>query len=345
MSDFIVYTSEQMPNEAYHDPEGPLKDYVSGSSLGKIFQSCEAAWKFSQNDKSKALEFGTQSHTNFESKWLFERTYRRAPLADEIDNCITSQAALASKLKSIGLTGTSGKTYPDLIKMMLDAEQDFPVLWLYEQIESARALVDGVELIDAKSYDACVNMRAVLESIPEHNKCMNSTTAQRELTITGTIAGVKVKVRLDHVDVVQNYSIRERGPDGDWVTTVYPEVVVITDYKTTSSANPAEFGRLVANHGYLLKMALQRDLFKKAYNEKRPIIVRLLAQEKAEPYLPLAFRLNDKQISIGRRQYMSVIKRFEYCQANDVWPSYANNEPEVELEMPAWFMKQYESVA
>ncbi|WP_236266425.1 hypothetical protein, partial [Escherichia coli] len=49
------------------------------------------------------------------------------------------------------------------------------------------------------------------------------------------------------------------------------EVVVITDYKTTQTSKPDDFGRLAFNLGYYLKMALQRDLFVKTYNEKRPV--------------------------------------------------------------------------
>lgn len=350
MSDnvFKVFTSEEMSNDAYHANDSWVADYVSGSSLAEIYESCPAAWRFKQrSESSKALVFGTQSHTNFESEELFNSQYRRAPAADEIKDLITSQTALAAKLKSFGLTGTSGKQYPDLIKMMVDCGEDLNVLWLIEMIAEAQARADGVELIPAKDYDACVSMRRVLESIPEHNSCMNSPTAQRELSIFGEINGVKVKVRLDHVDVVENAIetiVTGRDESGNAITKTitHKEAVVITDYKTTQSANPLEFSRLAYNHGYYLKMALQRDLFCRAYpDEKRPVIVRLLAQEKKEPFLPMAYRISADQLKIGRLQYMSVINSFAVCQKNDVWPSYANGEPEIELDTPEWVRKQY----
>ena len=117
---------------------------------------------------------------------------------------------------------------------------------------------------------------------------------------------------------------------------------MITDYKTTMSANPLEFERLAFNHGYYLKMALQHDLFRKAYpNETRHVVVRLLAQEKKKPYLPLAYRMNSEQLKIGRIQYMSVINQFAMCQAHNIWPSYANGAPEVSLTTPDWVRRQY----
>lgn len=342
-NDFKVFTSEQLSNAEYHDPNGWAAEYVSGSALGEIYDTCLARWKFSQKKETKALVRGTQSHTNFESEELFSKTYRRAFCADEHKDVITSQTALASKLKSFGLTGTSGKTYPDLIKMMVDCGEDLKVLWLIEMIEQCQALADGVELVPAADYDACIAMRAVLTLIPEHEACMNSPTAQRELSIMGKVFGVKVKIRIDHVDVVKNYPMPFVLENGD-IEFIPTEVVVITDYKTTTSVKPEEFGKSAFNHGYLLKMALQRDLFIRAYDEKRPVIVRLLAQEKTEPYLPLAFVFKDKHIAIGRHQYQSVIKMFAKAQESNVWPSYEGGKAEVDLQIPAWAEKQFENM-
>lgn len=346
MSEFKVFTSAELSNDEYHDPESWCAQYFSGSVLAEVYAGCPAGMKFAKRKAGKALQFGTQSHTNFESRELFERQYRRAPAPEDYKVLITSQAALAAKIKSWGIPGTSGKGYPELLKMMCDAGQDLNVLWLIEMIAESQARADGVELIKAEDYDACVAMRSVLESIPEHNACMNSPTAQRELSIFGVVNGVKVKVRIDHIDIVKNYRMQVRTgvwvdgvPEMEWVT--YPEVVVITDYKTTMSANPKEFGKLCANHHYLLKMSLQHDLFVNAYpGDKRPVIVRLLAQEKSEPYLPMAFRFNDEHLRIGRRQYLSVLNTLEICNRLDVWPAYENGAAEVELQLPEWFLKQ-----
>lgn len=331
---FKAFTSAELSNDAYHDPKSWCADYVSGSSLGKIYATCPAAWKFeSKNTDSKPLIFGTQSHTNFESKALFEATYRRSTPPEEIKNVLTSQTALAAKLKSFGIIGTSGKQWPELIKMYADCGEELNILYLIGLIEQSQAVADGVELIEAKDYDACVAMRGVLENESNHNACMNSPTAQRELSLFGEIHGVKVKVRLDHVDVVMmeiNGEMRE--------------VVVITDYKTTQSANPNEFDRLAFNHGYYLKMALQRDLFIKVYEETRPVIVRLLAQEKKEPYLPMAYRLTEEQLAVGRIQYMSVIHQYRMCVEHDTWPSYSGGESEIELNTPEWVKRQFPQV-
>ncbi|AWD92256.1 exonuclease VIII [Escherichia phage vB_EcoS_IME347] len=353
---FKVFTNDQLSNDAYHDPEGWAAEYVSGSSLAEIFNTCPANWRFKKNEITKALEFGTQSHTNFESKALFEASYKRCPHPKEFKDLITSQSALAAKLKSFGLKGTSGKQYPDLIRMMVDCGEMLNVQWLIEMIAEAEARAEGKKLVDAEAYDACVTMRQVLENIPEHNACINSPTAMHEVSIFGVISGVKVKVRLDHLDFAENVQARvltgfNNEGEPEYEDVIYPEALVITDFKTTQSANPMEFPRLAFNHGYYLKMSLQHDLLKRAIqagafegvSKDIPIIVRLLAQEKKEPYLPLAYRMTMEQIRIGRQQYISVVHTFKECLESDVWPSYANGAAEVELETPKFVRYQYDS--
>lgn len=329
---FIVKSSDELTNEEYHDPDSWCGKYVSGSSLGEIYATCPAAWKYKPREETKALVFGTQSHTVMLEVERFNQTYRRAPLVSEVKDAITSQTALASKLKACGLIGTSGKQYPELIEMMVKNEIDLNVMWLIDMIAECQAKADGVELVKAEDYDACMSMRATLLNIPAHAEVINSETAMRELSIFGEIFGVLVKVRIDHVDKLFDVTI-----DGVY----YPEVVIITDYKTTQSVKPEEFGKHAFNFGYYLKMALQRDLFKAAFNETAPIIVRLLAQEKKEPYLPMSFDFTDVQLAIGRSQYTSVIHQFNACQESNIWPSYENNAPRVKLPTPSWVEYQY----
>ena len=319
---FKVFTRDELSNEDYHAET----DHISGSSLVEIIQGSPAKWKFKQrNNNSKALKFGTLSHTYILEGDMFDKEYLRATDLDAIEGLITSQAGLSAALKKVGVAGTSGKGYSDLVEMMYSSGEDWPVKWLIEQQESAQALVEGKELVSAADYDKVVAMREVLCNIPAYNAIVNSETAQKELSIFGEILGVGVKIRIDHVDVV----------DG---------VVKITDFKTTSDASPEGFGKSAFSHGYLAKMALQRDLFVKAFNEKRKVIVGLLAQEKVEPYLPMLYTLTDEQLRIGRLQYMEALATYKKCKELDIWPGYSNGVTEQELLVPEWAIKQYKEI-
>lgn len=319
---FTVYTREELSNEAYHAET----DHISGSSLVEIIQGSPAKWKFKQrSNDSKALKFGTLSHTMILEQDVFDKEYLRATDLDAIEGLITSQAGLSAALKKIGVAGTSWKGYSELVEMMYRSGEDWPVKWLIEQQESAQALVEGKELVSAADYDKVVAMREVLCNIPAYNAIVNSETAQKELSIFGEILGVGVKIRIDHVDVV----------DG---------VVMINDYKTTADASPEGFGKSAFSHGYLAKMALQRDLFVKAFNEKRKVVVGLLAQEKVEPYLPMRYTLTDEQLRIGRLQYLEALATYKKCKELDIWPGYSNGITEQELLVPEWALKQYKEI-
>ena len=319
---FRVFTREELSNSEYHAET----DHISGSSLVEIIQGSPAKWKFKQrNNDSKALKFGTLSHTMILEQDVFEKEYLRATDLDAIEGLITSQAGLTAALKKVGVAGTSGKGYSELVEMMYRSGEDWPVKWLIEQQESAQALVEGKELVSAADYDKVVAMREVLCNIPAYNAIVNSETAQKELSIFGEILGVGVKIRIDHVDVI----------DG---------VVYITDYKTTADASPEGFGKSAFSHGYLAKMALQRDVFVKKYKEKKRVVVSLLAQEKVEPYLPMRYILTDEQLRIGRLQYLEALATYKKCKELDSWPGYSNGITEQELLVPEWALKQYKEI-
>ncbi|WNO47609.1 capsid maturation protease [Escherichia phage ES] len=319
---FKVYLNNELSNEAYHEEQ----DHISGSSLAEILATSPAKWKFKQrNNSSAALKFGTLSHCMMLEREVFDSTYMRATDFDEVEGLITSQTALSAALKKVGVSGTSGKGYNELVEMMYKCGEDWPVKWLIEQQESAHALISGKELVAAKDYDKVIQMREVLTNIPAYDSVINSPSAQKELSIFGEILGCGVKVRLDHVDVV----------DG---------IVYITDYKTTSDASPRGFGKSAYDHGYLCKMALQRDLFVKAFNEKRKVVVRLLAQEKTEPYLPMSYTLTDEQLRIGRLQYCEALSIYKNCKETNMWPGYSNGATEQELMIPEWVINSYKDI-
>lgn len=315
---FKVYTNDELTNEAYHQES----EHVSGSGLAHIFSTCPAAYKFAgHDDSSKALNFGTLAHTMVLENSVFDATYYRQPAQEEFEDLITSKAALATRLKSMGIDGTSGKDYQELMEILALTGESLNVWWDIQRSSEAKA--NGREIVSAKDFDTVKAMREVLCGIPAYDAIVNSKTAQRELSIFGEINECGVKVRLDHVDVVD-------------------DVVYITDYKTTSDASPEGFGRLAANYGYLLKMSLQRDLFARTFNEKRKVVVQLLAQEKKAPYLPMLYTLSDKHISVGRRQYMQALATYKQCKMYDKWPGFNMIEDSMELQVPSYYMSKYE---
>ena len=79
---FKVFTREELSNEEYHSET----THISGSSLVEIIQGSPAKWKFKQrNSESKALKFGTLSHTMILEQDVFDKEYLRTTDLDAIE--------------------------------------------------------------------------------------------------------------------------------------------------------------------------------------------------------------------------------------------------------------------
>ena len=129
---FRAYTSSELTNEQYHDPDSWCAEYVSGSSLGEIYATSPAHWKFKVREETAALAFGTCSHTCMLETAKFNGEYLRATSPGEVKDLITSKSALSAKLKACGLIGTSNKDYQELLEMAYRGGIDVNVWWAIE---------------------------------------------------------------------------------------------------------------------------------------------------------------------------------------------------------------------
>lgn len=237
---------------------------------------------------------------------------------DQFDGeLLTSQKACESWLKNRGIKGYSAKPYSELSAMIsaaLKPGEKVSILAEIEQAELAAAEASGRNLIRGDDYDACMKMREVLYMNGEVRNIIGKGAP--EVSVFAEIEGVPVKVRFDYIY--------------DWM---------IIDYKTTISAHPEQFGKQCYNAGYYLKMALQHDVFTLAYG-REPSAVKLLAQEKKLPFIPVMYRMSDEQLTIGRLQYRAALQQYRACKERDVWPAYGGGA-EMELQTPNFVKQQY----
>jgi len=319
-----IFSSEELSNSDYHAET----DHVSGSQLQKLFTTSPASFKYGVEtddegnpveQKSRALEFGSCAHTNLLEQSKFEAEYMRGTVkTDQFDGeLLTSQKACESWLKNRGIKGYSAKAYPELSAMItaaLKPGEKVSILAEIEQAELAAAEASGRNLIRGDDYDACMKMREVLYMNGEVRNIIGKGAP--EVSVFAEIEGVPVKVRFDYIY--------------DWM---------IIDYKTTISAHPEQFGKQCYNAGYYLKMALQHDVFTLAYG-REPSAVKLLAQEKKLPFIPVMYRMSDEQLTIGRLQYRAALQQYRACKERDVWPAYGGGA-EMELQTPNFVKQQY----
>lgn len=306
---FKVYPPSEMSNEDYHGNT----EHVSGSALCEIYLKSPAAWRFGDKETTPALEFGIASHAAILEPELFGAEFVRGLDKDDYPDALTSESAIKSWLKSKGVAGYSTKRGAELIGMV-DATGEDVQIWS-DMIGEFEEAAEGKVIVNPKDYDKIMIMRDVVFNDDEYARRLSTGFA--EFSIFGEINGVKVKIRPD----------------------IMTELGEIWDYKTTADASPEKFGLDCYRYGYLLKMALQHDMFLAAYGRK-PAGVVLLAQEKKEPYFAQAYELTDEQLEIGRQQYRTALETYKRCKDTNTWPAYGGGV--MSLQMPEWIYKKHE---
>lgn len=308
-----VYLNNELSNDQYHADT----EHINGSGLWNIYDRCPAAWRYKdeEDEQSKALVFGTGSHTALLEPERFEAEYARMPTKDDFGaELLVTVSDMNSWAKERGIKGLSGKTKAEVIKIIRSTGE--PVRIYDEERLFAELNAKGRILLEGNDYDAIMQMRAVIHANSYYSSLLSG--AYSEVSILGQLLGEPSKVRFDCLT---------RGGD-------------IIDYKTAVSAKPDEFFRHAARLGYFMKMAMQHDMFVEAYGHA-PRSVNLLVQEKKSPFIPALIRLTDEQLRIGRIQLRSAMEIYKACKKASSWPGYSMGNPVIEMETPEWFKKQF----
>ena len=321
----IVFTNDQLSNEDYHADV----DHISGTSLWEMFSTCLAKWRYNDKEskgKSRALVFGTAAHANHLEPELFASEYFRMPERDDFldgdgkprGEIITSMAAAKAWLKDKGVAGYSKMGETELIEAVKNAADQLnitDVIFWHSILADAEKERGDREAISGRDYDMIQRMREVLFNNESFKRFFVGGAS--EISIFGELMGVKTKVRLDWV-----------SPDAD-----------LCDYKTTDSCEPVKFGRKCFDLGYPMKMAMQREMFKKAYG-RYPRTVSLMAQEKVEPFVVEEFTLSQHTLMIGAAQLREALAMYKFAKENDLWTSYGGGEPII-MDPPFYIEQKY----
>jgi hypothetical protein len=127
----------------------------------------------------------------------------------------------------------------------------------------------------------------------------------------------------------------------DWMPDVEPGArVLAVDYKTTRSADPAQFADSAGKFGYHQQAAFYSDalLWLEVADDVRFLFV---AQEKEPPYLVSYGWLDDDALAWGRVLNRKARDIYRTCTEADEWPGYST-EPQ-QYALPGWRIRQYEA--
>lgn len=309
-----VYSPDELSNEDYHGEA--TGEFVSGSTLCKIDNECPAAWRFADEERTAALEFGVASHASLLEPEKFEAEFVRGLEPSEYPNALNTDASMKAWLKATGVKGYSTKKKDGLIEMIINTGelvQLFPVMLSAFEKEH-----DDKTIVDPSDFDNIMQMRRVIFANPEHGKMLEGAMVEHSFTCEIEIDGDTHKVKIRPDIITKNMEV--------------------PDYKTTRSAKPEDFGRQAYYAGYWLKQALIHDVLA-SYFGGVEMKMGLMAQEKKAPFISQLFWLTEEQLEVGRDQYRAALVYYSACKEADVWPAYESGA--VDLPTPGYIAKQY----
>lgn len=134
--------------------------------------------------------------------------------------------------------------------------------------------------------------------------------------------------------------IWQDGPSGiwrrarlDWLPHPTPNRMIIADYKTTRSAEPAAIQRAVHSYGYHCQASWYLDGVVELGLADAPAMV-FVFQEKEPPYLVTLVELDSMALHVGRSLNRRAINLYRECVETDTWPGYSDEIALVTL--PVW---------
>lgn len=118
----------------------------------------------------------------------------------------------------------------------------------------------------------------------------------------------------------------------DWLPDAGGEMTIV-DLKTCRSADPNSISRAMVTYGYALQAAWYTTAIEAIHPLAR-VRFAFVFVEKQEPHLITVAMPDALALQLGREQMREAIDIYRKCQANDRWPSYADEA--VVVSLPAW---------
>lgn len=125
----------------------------------------------------------------------------------------------------------------------------------------------------------------------------------------------------------------------DWLPDGDGGELIVSDYKTTSSAEPRAFQRSIFNFGYDIQGVFYTDAIQAA-ELAEDVTFLFIAQETIAPYLITVHELDAIALRLGRERVDRACAIFRECTETGTWPGYSDD---IELATPPmWLTDEYD---
>lgn len=214
-------------------------------------------------------------------------------------------------------------------RLVLGAGNDLAVVdaddWRSKAAKDARdsARVEGLVPILAADYAKAQAMAAAVRAHPIAAALIDPDRGRPEVSLFWSD---------DDTDVWCRARI-------DWLPDpVEARRLIVTDYKTTTSAEPAGLPRAVASYGYHQQAAWYLDGIQ-ATGIADDVAFVFVAQEKTEPYLISVYELDREALLIGADLNARARALYAQCTATDTWPGYSDDV--LSISLPPWAVRSH----
>ncbi|GEL19298.1 PD-(D/E)XK nuclease-like domain-containing protein [Pseudonocardia asaccharolytica] len=119
--------------------------------------------------------------------------------------------------------------------------------------------------------------------------------------------------------------------------------LLITDYKTAASVEPAAISNALARYGYYQQASWYIDgaTALDLHGGVEPAFI-FVVQEKEPPYLVTVAQIDPESIEWGRRRNRKAMHIYRRCIETGVWPGYADDEV-ISVGLPRWSVYEHEA--
>ncbi|WPO70249.1 PD-(D/E)XK nuclease-like domain-containing protein [Streptomyces sp. KN37] len=201
---------------------------------------------------------------------------------------------------------------------------DFPD-WRKKDAQAQRdeAYLAGKIPLLSKDHDMVQAMTEAIRQHPIAGQLFTPGTGAAEQSVfwTDPATGVRCRVR------------------PDWIPDCGDGRLVVVDYKTCRSADPASLQKAVYEHGYHQQAAFYLDGVKALglAGDQEPAFI-FVFQTKTAPYLVHLVELDFPALTLGAARNARALRIYAECERTGIWPGF--NDAITYLPLPAWGEKR-----
>lgn len=204
-------------------------------------------------------------------------------------------------------------TGPELVKIPFDE-------WRTDAAKAqvAEAKDRGAIPLKPKQWDMVFGMAEALRLHPTASALLDPERGKPEQSLfwKHELTGVTLRARLDWLP--------EPAESGR---------MILADYKSARSANPADFAKAAADYGYHQQDPWYSEAVRRLGLADDLAFV-FIVQEKTPPYLVSVCQLHDDDRRLGHVLNQQAIHTYADCKSSGIWPGY----PDVTVvELPVWY--------